>query len=349
MKRHLFALGSLTLLLAISLLGAPITTRIYVLNRDSSSIDVIDSATNKVVQTIQGIAEPQAAVFSPDGSRAYITSESSDRSLNVVDTKTGNIIKKVLLSGRANHPAITNDGKRLLVCINDPGKAVDIVDTTSLELVKVLPMKAPMHDCLTTPDGEYVVAGSTEGKFIDIIDLRTEQSAWEVEFDGGVLTFAIEGAAVGLTSTSKIFVQLTGFDGFSVVDFASHKVVSRIQFPAEPGGLTAGRQPTHGSAISPDGNTIWFCSSATNSVFVYSLPGLEMVGHVTMPEIPATSGHPAVGGHPFWITFTPDGRRAYISNADAKLVSVVDVNTLKEVARIPVGEQPRFIAAVVMH
>jgi YVTN family beta-propeller protein len=346
MKSYLCALSCLTILVAMVLVGAPITTRIYVLNRDSSTIDVIDSATNKVMQTIQGISEPQAAVFSPDGSRAYITSESSDRSLNVVDTKTGNIIKKVLLSGRANHPAITNDGKRILVCINDPGKAVDIVDTTSLELVKVLPMKAPMHECLTTPDGEYVVAGSTEGKFIDVIDLRTEQSAWEVEFDGGVLTFEIEGAGVGLTSTSRIFVQLTGFNGFSVVDFAARREVSRIQFPDKAGSLTAGRQPTHGTAISPDGKTIWFCGSAANSVFVYSLPGLKLLGQVAMPEIAATSGHPAVGGHPFWITFVPDGKTVYVSNADAKMVSVIDVATLKEIARIPVGEQPRFIAAL---
>jgi YVTN family beta-propeller protein len=337
-----------SILLAIPLVAAPTTPRVFVLNRDSSTIEVIDTATNKVIQTILGITQPQAAVFSPDGSRAYITSESSDRSLNVVDTKTGNIIKKVLLSGRANHPAITNDGKRILVCINDPGNAVDIVDTTSLELVKVLPMKAPMHECLTTPDGEYVVAGSTEGKFIDVIDLRTEQSAWEVEFDGGVLTFEIEGAAVGLTSSSRIFVQLTGFNGFSVVDFAARKEVSRIQFPNAPGSLTAGRQPTHGSAISPDGKTIWFCSSAANSVFVYSLPGLKLLGQVAMPEIEATSGHPAVGGHPFWITFIPDGNIVYVSNADAKSVSVIDVRTLKEVARIPVGEQPRFIATLVM-
>ncbi len=349
MKRYLRALSSLLILAAMPLLSAPITTRIYVLNRDSSTVDVVDSMTNKVIQTIQGIALPQGAVFSPDGSRAYITSESTDRSLNVVDTKTGNIIKKVLLSGRPNHPAISNDGKRILVCINDPGKAVDIVDTTSLEVVKVLPMKAPMHECLTTPDGEYVVAGSTEGKFIDVIDLRTEQSAWEVEFDGGVLTFEIEGAGVGLTSSSRIFVQLTGFDGFSVVDFAARKEVSRIKFPDAPGSLTAGRQPTHGTAIAPDGKTIWFCSSAANSVFEYSLPELKLLRHVTMPEIEATSGHPAVGAHPFWITFTPDGKTMYVSNADAKSVSVIDVQTLKEVARIPVGEQPRFIAAVAIH
>lgn len=63
-----------------------------------------------------------------------------------------------------------------------------------------------------------------------------------------------------------------------------------------------------------------------------------------MPEIAATSGHPAAGGRPFWITFIPDDKTVYVSNADAKLVSVIDVATLKEIARIPVDDQPRFIA-----
>jgi YVTN family beta-propeller protein len=346
MNKYLCKLGYFFVLVAMSFPLAASSARIYVLNRDSSTLEVIDPATNKVVQTISGITQPQGVVFSPDGSRAYVTSESSDRSLNVVDTKTGNIIKKVLLSGRANRPAISKDGSRVLVCINDPGKAVDIVDTNSLELVKILPMKAPTHDCLTTPDGKYMVAGSTEGKFVSVIDLQTEQPAWEIQFDGGVLTLAIESTAD--SSTSRIFVQLIGFNGFSVVDFATHREVSRVQFPDEPGGLTAGRQPTHGSGIAPDGKTIWFCSSAANAVFAYSLPALKLLGYVRMPELAATSGHPAAGGHPFWITFTPDGKTVYVANADAKLVSVINVNTLKEVARIPVGEQPRAMGTLLL-
>jgi len=44
------------------------------------------------------------------------------------------------------------------------------------------------------------------------------------------------------------------------------------------------------------------------------------------------------GGH--WQAFSPDGKTDYVIS-DYALVSAVDVKTMKEVARIPVGENPR--------
>src|SRR5262245_40678392 len=92
-----------------AMLLAASSSLIYFLNDKSSTVDVIDPVTNKIVQTIGGMGEPHGVAFSKDGSRAYITSEVF-RSLNVVDTKTGKLIKKIPLSGKPNLPAITNDG-----------------------------------------------------------------------------------------------------------------------------------------------------------------------------------------------------------------------------------------------
>jgi YVTN family beta-propeller protein len=48
-----------------------------------------------------------------------------------------------------------------------------------------------------------------------------------------------------------------------------------------------------------------------------------------------------VGGHPEWITLTPDGKQAYIAAAGDNAVTVVDTATLKEITRIPVGQVPK--------
>jgi YVTN family beta-propeller protein len=42
-----------------------------------------------------------------------------------------------------------------------------------------------------------------------------------------------------------------------------------------------------------------------------------------------------------WVTLTPDGKTAYVANAVTNDVSVVDVKSLKEVTRIPVGFVPK--------
>src|SRR4029077_17997294 len=160
-----------------------------------------------------GIPKPHDVAFSPDKSRAYVTSEDekSENALYVVDTKTGKILQKAALtSRRGNVPAITKDGKRLLVCVGAPrdenglvmssGGALDIVDTTSLKVVKSLPM--PGHDCYTTPDGKYWIAGS--GKFVVIIDIPTGEPIWKVPFKEGIATIGIETGPEG--STRRLFV-----------------------------------------------------------------------------------------------------------------------------------------------
>ena len=48
------------------------------------------------------------------------------------------------------------------------------------------------------------------------------------------------------------------------------------------------------------------------------------------------------------MTFTPDSQFAYIGAAGDNMTYAVDVRTLKEVARIPVGQVPKRIATAVL-
>jgi len=332
-----------------ALLALPLsarTVRIYVANHAGGSVYVIDPTTDKVIQVIEGIDVPHGVTFSPDGSRVYVSSE-SEKALDVIDQKTGKIIKQVPLSGLPNNIAITKDGKRVLVCIRSGPGALDVVDTTSLKLVKSIPVKGGLHNGYVTPDGKYAVVGSIVGKVLTVIDLQTEEGVWEVNFDKGVRPMAIEINSDG--STRRIFVQLHALHGFAVVDFSTHQEVARIKLPDEPSGgkEVRGELPlepngqrlgvsSHGIGVSPDGKTLWVNSHLASAVFVYSLPDLNLLGYVR------------TGEQPDWITFTPDSTKAYISNSGANSVSAIDMKTLKEVARIPVGEVPQRNATLVL-
>jgi YVTN family beta-propeller protein len=52
-------------------------------------------------------------------------------------------------------------------------------------------------------------------------------------------------------------------------------------------------------------------------------------------------GSTEVGKSPDWVTLTPDGKRAYVANAASNSVSVVDIASMKEITRIPVGQVPK--------
>jgi len=339
---------SLLLAFAASPLAAD-TVRIYVTNSGGDSVHVVDPATNKVVQEISGIETAHGINFSSDGARVYISNE-ADRTLDVVERNSGRIIKKVPLSGRPNNIAVTKDGGRVVVAIAEQVGALDFIDTSSLTKAKSIPVNGRQHNVYVTPDGKYSVSGSTRTGVISVVDLQSEQPAWELKLDAGIRPMAFEASADG--ATRRIFAQLSDFNGFAVVDFASRKEVEKIKLPAEPTGFGVQEQrlgsPSHGIGVAPDGKTLWVTSLSANAVFVYSLPDLKLQGHVALPELKLPGFKQPIGALPNWVTFTPDSKQVYVSNSGIRSVSAIDTNKMKVMANIPVGEVPKRINTLVI-
>jgi YVTN family beta-propeller protein len=303
--------------------------RIIQTNSAGDNVHIIDPASNKVVGEITGIEVGHGVTAAPDGSSIYVSNE-ADSTLDVVNGKTLKVTKKIPLTGHPNNIAISRDGRRVYVSISQAPGAVDVIDTGSLEKVKSIPVKGAVHNTYVTPDGRYVVSGSIPSKTVTVIDAKTEQPAWSLEMDLGIRPMAFATNPDG--STKWIFVQLSGFNGFAVVDFQTRKEVNRIKLP----DLAAGKAPfmvggneSHGMAVTADGKTLVVNSRLNTALYSYSLPDFKLLGSVE------------VGLSPDWVTLTPDGKTAYVANAASNSVSVVDVKTMKEVTRIPVGQVPK--------
>jgi len=319
------------ILCTLSLRAAPdLKVRIIQSNSAGDNVDVIDPVTNKVVGEIKGIEVNHGVAVAPDGSRIYVSDEAKS-TLDVADGKTFKVIKEIPLSGHPNNITVTPDGKHVYVAIiQDPG-GLDVIDTGTLQDVKTIRTKGSIHNPYVSPDGKYVVAGSIEAKTVNVIDTQTNELAWTVQMDLGVRPMTMSANPDG--STKWIFVQMTGFNGFAVIDFATHKEIKRIQNPELPAGkptVSAGADPSHGMAVTPDQKTLVVDSRLNNYLYAYSLPDLKLIG-----------GAELGGKGAAWVTLTPDGKRAYVAMAVTNDVSVVDVKTLKEVARIPVGYVPK--------
>ena len=322
--------------------------RLYVTNSAGNTVDVIDPATNKQVQTIYGIELPHGVVFSPDGSRIYISNE-AESILDVVDGISGRILEKLPLGGHPNNLTITKDGKRVLVGIRESTGWLEVFDTASLKKTKSIPVSGPVHNVYVTPDGKYAVAGSIDSKNLTVVDLQTEEAVWNLNMGSGVRPMTFEANPDG--STKRIFAQLSGFNGFAVVDFAKHIEEQRIKLPDQPGGygIAEGRTgtPSHGIGVSPEGKSLWVASTAANALFQYELPSLKLLGHVELPRV-FPQGQKPSGSVPEWITFTPDGKILYVSNSGDRSVSAVDTEKHQLVAIIPAGEVPKRINMAVV-
>ncbi len=337
--------------LAVMALGAwpaaAETVRIYVTNSAGDSIHVIDPATNKVVQVIKGIEAAHGIAFAPDGSRVYASNE-ADSTLDVFDRKSGKLIKKVPLSNHPNNIAVAKDGRIVVGIARDPG-ALDVIDGATLTRIKSIPVNGRLHNVYVTPDGKHVITGSIRTRIITVIDLATEEPVWALQLDKGVRPMAIEAGPDG--ATRRIFVQLSDFNGFAVVDFAARKEVQRIELPKPPTEFEtdAGRAtaPSHGIGVAPDGKTLWVTSIPNNAVFAYALDDLRLTGQVALPDL-KLSGHGPISAVANWTTFTPDSKLLYVSNAALRSVSVIDTKAMKLVATVPVGEVPKRINTLVM-
>src|ERR1700681_1970461 len=64
------------------------TSRIYITNSAGDAINAIDPETIAVVQNIKGEEPAHGIIFSPDGTRVYVSNEATS-TLDVFDRKTG--------------------------------------------------------------------------------------------------------------------------------------------------------------------------------------------------------------------------------------------------------------------
>ena len=325
--------------LAIVLLPLPLMAqgqvRILQSNAAGDRVHIIDPATNTIVGEIPGIEAAHGVTASPDGSRIYVSNE-ADETLDVADTRTRNVIKKIPLSGRPNNISITPDGRKVYVGIrqrvgNNPGVA-DVIDTASLTKVKSIRTEGPVHNLYVTPDGKYVVAGEAGGEgHVSVLDTKTDAPSWFIKLGEGIRPMTMSKNPDG--STKTLFVQIGDYNGFVVVDFQARKEVARINLPKLASGrvpLLAGSSESHGMAVTPDQKLLIVCSRLNNALYSYSLPDMKLLGTADL------SGRGAA-----WVTLTPDGKRAYVADPVGNETLVVDIPSMKQVAKIKVGQVPK--------
>jgi len=336
-RRSLFGIATFAIALTLAApTGTVAQLRMLQTNSLGGSVHVIDPSTQRVVREIEGVPVNHGVQASADGTRIYVSSEAQS-AVMVIDTNTWEIIKTIPVSARPNNIALTPDGKKLYVAIIARPGAVDVIDTETLENIKTIPHPGGLHNIYVTPDGTHAVAGSISGDRMTVYDTSTDEEVWAWEGES-IRPMSISTKPDG--STDKIYIQVTGHHGFVVFDWDTRREVARVTLPEIPEedryesvmsalGLYNGA-PAHGLGVSPDGRTVWSTSRMNSHVYVYSVyPDLELIASIP------------VGTDPDWVTFTPDGRFAYVANAHSNDVTAIDMHTYQPVATIPVGEGPK--------
>ena len=257
-------------------------------------------------------------------------------------------------------PATVAAGGGLLFLSHPDGHAITVAEAGSGRALRHLPYAGQVFGLAAAPDGRTVFATDWSGHRVDRIAVE----------DGRVEGSAATGrdpAHLVLDRAGRLFVADRESRQVSVIDAARMERIATIPVGEAPFALAldpaearlyvgnvrsndltvidtaalkavatvpAGAMP-YGVAVSPDGARVLVTNQGAGTVTVLEAETLA---------ITATIG---VGRYPEGIVAPPGdaaGPRAYVANWFSDDVSVIDLRTLKAVARLPVAEGPRSLA-----
>jgi YVTN family beta-propeller protein len=306
--------------------------RIYVPNRASSDVSVIDPATLKVVDHFRVGANPQHVVPSWDLRTLWVTDNAEGRpdgSLTPIDPTTGKPGASIAVDDPYNM-YFTPDGASAIV-VAEALKRLDFRDPHSMAL----------QSSLATPG----CAGINHGEFS--IDGR--YGIFTCEFDGSLVKIDfVDRKVLGYLKLSKggmpqdicvspdgriFYVADMHADGVFMIDGDSFK---------ETGFIATGIG-THGLYPSRDGKKLYVANRGSHKVHGKSHgPGSVSVVDFATRKVDVTWPIPG-GGSPDMGNVSADGNLLWLSGRFDNVVYAIDTTT-GAVKQIPVGTEPHGLA-----
>lgn len=318
--------------------------RLYVENSDSGDVSVIDIPGHTVINTIHVGKHPDDVTLSHAGDVLYVNRTESlgipgqprlgeSGEIIAISTRTNEILWRVLVDGMPHHMTVSADDRYVFVPLFDSFFVV-VVDTQKREVVERIPVGYGPHGTRLSPDKSRLYVGTMFADHIAIVDAISFRPRRFITFDDAVRPFDIT------SDEKRMYVQLSRYHGFVVVDLPSGEVIEKVDLPPLPPNTQMPRffphTVNHGLALSADNKTLYCAASIAGYVAIFSVPE-----HKLLATVP-------VGREPNWIGFSHDGKFCYVSNRKSDTVSVISTAERREITQIPVGQYPQRLRTLVL-
>ncbi|TXM69201.1 YncE family protein [Methylobacterium sp. WL69] len=298
---------ALAALLAGAGAGPVVANTVYVVSQEGGSLTSV-APPGAAIAVGKGPAQVAAG---PDG-RLYLT-HSDTHAVSVVDGRTGAVLARFPFAGQPFGVAVAPDGRSLFVGDWAGGRVVRLSTATGAVEGHVGVGRDPAALALDGRGRLYVA--DRESRQVSVVETATMTRIGTVPVGEGPFALALNPAQ------DRLYVACVRSGDLHAIDTATLKPAGR----AILGGMP------YGVAVSGDGARILVTNQQGGTLVVLDA-ALKPVA--TIP----------VGRYPEGVAVAGD--RAYVANWFSDSVSVIDLTTLAETARLPVGEGPRGLAVL---
>ncbi|MFC8342984.1 YncE family protein [Streptomyces sp. NPDC057280] len=292
----------------------------------------------------------------PDGT-SVVVSRPSFADVVSINLATGKINWRFPVSGyRSDHMAVSPDGTRVAVSAST-ANTVHVLDINTGKQVGKFATGDKPHENIFSKDGKYIynmaigdVNTSTDAPWLDwtkgdrhitVVDATTYQQVRTIDMrpklDALGLTDYSDAVrpAVFSPDESKLYFQVSFFNGFFEYDLATDRITRTKTLPKNP--ATSDDRTTfvndsrhHGLSMSPDGSKL--CVAGTMDDYA------TVVNRSTLQEGPLVTA-----SKPYWATVSGDGKSCVISESGADQVTAIDFATGQKTVSVPVGDHPQRV------
>lgn len=319
-------------------------------SQSGPTVSFFDAASDRLLGSVEVLAEPHEICFDPTRrllwctntyEAGYYRANSGRRSqLTVIDPDARRIVEVVDIAPELGPHGLSLDAERGRLYVSVEGAeggsgGVVIIDTASRRPIGRIDTGAfGPHWFVASPDGTRGYASNKEAPFVSVLDLVAGELIDRIEVPGG------EGLAVSADG-SRVYVAAPFAGGFNgggpdatpgirvidtelrrVVDvLATDNVVVPVHVTAT-GKVLAGELRTAPAAGPDPSGRASRPVQAPGRLTVFSADTHKRLGDIEMGRFPLT------------ITSSPDGALAYAAGVIDSTVDVIDLESLRRLARL---------------
>ena len=307
-------------------------TSYYFTANEGGSITKIDSATNKVVETIKDDGTAHNVQVSPNGKIVAYTSVVMDKeqmahnedmvtngSALFYDIDTGKLIKKVKVGKHPAHIVFTQDGKHVLVT-NNQDNNVSVIDAKTYKLTNNISVGKGPHGFRISKDSKFAYVANMGEDTVSVVDIENNKELKKIKVGKSPVTTAV-------TSDGKTLIAtINAENSLAIVDLSTEKVDK----------IAVGVGPAQ-TYIQADDKYAFVANQGTEKSPSNTVSKIDLVTKKVIATIETGKGAHGV-------VTSPDNKLVYVTNMYDNTVSVIDNNTNKVIATVKVGKTPNGIS-----